>query len=127
MLIHLDVRIIPLLLLSIVSACDVYEREKQITLPEPPSAQEGFNADEHAQLTVAEDGTLTLNGTLVREEDLATAISNLPSTQVGNFPIISAHPDVRNGRIVQIRDIFFNSGYEQVELRLVAVASDNEN
>lgn len=127
MLIHLDCRIIPLLLLSIVSACDVYEQEKQITLAEPSSAQEGFSVDEHAQLAVAADGTLTLNGTLVREGDLAAAISNLPPTQVGNFPIILADPNVRNGRIVEIRDIFFNSGYEQVEVRLVEVELDSEN
>ena len=103
-----------------LSSCDVYERESRLTLAEPPSAAEDFDIADHPQFVVSEDGSLSLNGVPLRLEELAVEMSKLPSNQVGNPSIISTHPGVTNGRLIEVRQGVIEAGYSVLEIRIIS-------
>lgn len=118
-----DINIVPfvdiilvVLIIFMITTPFIVKPSININLPKAASGED--TAPSPLTITVAADGSVTLNGKVATDEDIVTfakaAVAEKPETQA----IISADKDVPHGRVIGVIDLIKSSGISKFAITI---------
>lgn len=107
---HFSPLIVSVTLLSVLSGCDAYQREVNLSVVENPTPEDDDTKSVSLDVFVSSNDQVSFDDREVDTEELRTEVRRLSDSNIDCVVALRVHPNARTGTIMETRDLIFDNG-----------------